>query len=135
MSAFLCSRDFVERGSSTSALEGVVVAEPAYLAGRRLFAAVVLIYRYGHEDLEVMGVKLHKEFCLVNEEVGQSQGRLSQLQERLMAKLGPYALPVTVVIPQNAPCSVLVEGFNPNPKVTQPGRQGMEFSGFNEKSF
>lgn len=47
-----------------SSIDGVVLVEPGYLQDRRVFAMVVLTFRYGREDEEVMGLKFYTEAIL-----------------------------------------------------------------------
>ncbi|MPC10443.1 Arrestin [Portunus trituberculatus] len=77
----------------------------------RVFARVAVIYRYGREEDEVMGLHFSKELELVNTQVAPNdvQEQLSDVQERLIKKLGANAYAFSVSLPQSAPCSVTID--------------------------
>ncbi|ROT61823.1 Arrestin-like [Penaeus vannamei] len=108
VTAYLSRRDFVDHVSHTSPVDGVVVVDHDYLRGRRVFARVAVTYRYGREEDEVMGLHFSKELELVNTEVAPHAGdvQMTDAQERLIKKLGANAYPISVNLPENAPCSV-----------------------------
>jgi len=102
----------VDHVSHTSPVDGVVIVDHDYLRGRRVFARVAVTYRYGREEDEVMGLHFSKELELVNTEVAPHAGdvQMTDVQERLIKKLGANAYPITVNLPENAPCSVSLDG-------------------------
>ncbi|XP_064108291.1 arrestin homolog [Macrobrachium nipponense] len=108
VTAYLNQRDFIDRISHTSPVNGVVVVDNDYLRGRRVFARVAVTYRYGREEDEVMGLHFSKEMVLVNTpiEMNNSNGEVTEVQERLLKKLGANAHAFSVSLPENAPCSV-----------------------------
>ncbi|XP_063596183.1 arrestin homolog [Penaeus indicus] len=112
VTAYLSRRDFVDHVTHTSPVDGVVVVDHDYLRGRRVFARVAVTYRYGREEDEVMGLHFSKELELVNTEVAPQAGdvQMTDVQERLIKKLGANAYPITVNLPENAPCSVSLDG-------------------------
>ncbi|XP_045621916.2 arrestin homolog isoform X1 [Procambarus clarkii] len=111
VTAYLSRRDFVDHLTHTSPVDGVVVVDRDYLRGRRVFARVAVTYRYGRPQDEVMGLKFSKELELVNVEVAPNGilKELTDVQERLVKKLGGNAYAFSVEVPQNAPCSVTLE--------------------------
>ncbi|XP_066977900.1 arrestin homolog [Macrobrachium rosenbergii] len=108
VTAYLNQRDFIDRINHTSPVNGVVVVDNDYLRGRRVFARVAVTYRYGREEDEVMGLHFSKEMVLVNTpvEMNNSDGEVTEVQERLLKKLGANAHAFSVSLPENAPCSV-----------------------------
>ncbi|KAH9361457.1 hypothetical protein HPB48_003869 [Haemaphysalis longicornis] len=66
LTLYLSTREFVHAASRTSvsAIDGVVLVDPAYLKDRRVYAMVLLTFRYGREDEEVMGLKFFTEAIL-----------------------------------------------------------------------
>ncbi|CAN7993026.1 unnamed protein product, partial [Ixodes hexagonus] len=66
LTLYLSTREFVHATSRTSvsAIDGVVLVDPAYLKDRRVYAMVLLTFRYGREDEEVMGLKFFTEAIL-----------------------------------------------------------------------
>jgi len=111
VSAYLSRRDFVDTIDHTSPVDGVVVVDNDYLRGRKVFARVVVTFRHGREEDEVMGLSFSKELELVNTKVAPNDGneQQTQVQERLIKKLGANAYAFKVSLPENAPCSVVLE--------------------------
>ena len=69
---------------------------------------MVVNYRYGREEDEVMGLNFAKEITVFKEQI-YPQGNsceLSELQDRLLKKLGPNAFAFWFQLPAQAPCSV-----------------------------
>ncbi|XP_068233837.1 arrestin homolog [Palaemon carinicauda] len=120
VTAYLSRRDFVDHITHTAPVDGVVVVEDEYLRGRRIFARVAVAYRYGRPEDEVMGLNFFKEFELVNNEVAlqRSDSDLSDIQKRLLSNFGASAHPFSVILPQQAPCSVFLD--NGNDDTSQP---------------
>lgn len=116
LTVYLGKRDFVDQGTHVDPIEGVVVADPDYLKGRKVFSQVLVTLRYGREQDEVMGLKFVKELVLLNEQVvpaRREKKQLSPLQERLLQKLGSNAYAFSFQLPTTAPASiVLQEGSN-----------------------
>lgn len=107
ITVYLGRRDFVDTSSVTEPIDGVVLCDNDYLRGRRLFASVSITYRFGREEDEVMGVQFSKEMQLVCKEIPlKTDKELTEMQDRLVQKLGAGACPFFVDIPNNAPCSV-----------------------------
>lgn len=68
---------------------------------------VTITYRFGREEDEVMGVHFSKELQLMCKEIPlKNDMKTTEMQERLVQKLGAGACPFFVEIPDNAPCSV-----------------------------
>ncbi|XP_047482457.1 arrestin homolog [Penaeus chinensis] len=82
--------------------------------GRKVFTRVVLTYRYGREEDEVMGLRFSKEFELVHAEVVPLDGEkgLTDLQDKIVKKVGGNATPFRVALPDPAPCSVTLDPGN-----------------------
>ena len=78
-------------------VDGVVLVDPEYLKDRKVFAHVLAAFRYGREDLDVLGLTFRKDLFLASMQVyppiKDQQKPLTRLQERLMKKLGPNAYP------------------------------------------
>ncbi|XP_022643914.1 phosrestin-2-like [Varroa destructor] len=102
-----------------SSIDGVVLVEPGYLQDRRVFAMVVLTFRYGREDEEVMGLKFYTEAILDYRQVYPEPANqttieeLTPLQETLMRKLGTEAYPLTLRVSPKAPPSVRLHPARP----------------------
>ena len=77
--------------------DGVVLVDPEYLKERKVYAHVLAAFRYGREDLDVLGLTFRKDLFLASMQVyppvQEQQKPLTRLQERLIKKLGPNAYP------------------------------------------
>jgi len=112
ITAYLGKRDFVDNTKGTEPVDGVVLVDQGYLHGRKVFASVVVTYRYGREENEVMGLKFCKEMTLTSRQIYPPTGdsfKPSDLQERLVQKLGANAYPFEVRLPELAPPSVVLQ--------------------------
>ena len=62
-----------------------------------MFGHVLAAFRYGREDLDVLGLTFRKDLYLASEQIypqeGESKHPVTRLQERLIKKLGPDAYP------------------------------------------
>uniref|UniRef100_A0A7N5ZT05 Arrestin C-terminal-like domain-containing protein n=1 Tax=Anabas testudineus TaxID=64144 RepID=A0A7N5ZT05_ANATE len=96
----------------------------AHLVRLFLFIAVVFVtltcaFRYGREDLDVLGLSFRKDLYISTFQafppVPEERKPNSRLQERLLKKLGQHAHPFYFTIPQNLPCSVTLQ---PGPEDT-----------------
>ncbi|XP_071546353.1 arrestin homolog [Panulirus ornatus] len=108
ITVYLGRRDFVNNATTTEPVDGVVVVDNDYLRGRKVYAAVTVTYRFGREEDEVMGLHFSKEMLLTCQEIYPSMEKLktTEVQERLLKKLGNNSYPFAIIIPDNAPCSV-----------------------------
>ena len=70
MTVYLGRRDFVDNTQGTDPVDGVVVFDNDYLRGRKVYASVVVVYRFGREEDEVMGLQFSKEMELTTQQVG-----------------------------------------------------------------
>merc|ERR1712179_757068 len=122
ITAYLTQRDFVDTDGKATPVAGVLVVEDANLSGKKVFARVVVTYRYGNaEDVEMMGMSFCKDFILVNDPVGpgtKDANNKTDMQSKLMEKLGENSHPFFVKVPDNAPASVTLDagddGMNPD---------------------
>ncbi|TSN57727.1 Beta-arrestin-1 [Bagarius yarrelli] len=98
---------------------GVVLIDPEYLKERKVFITLTCAFRYGREDLDVLGLTFRKDLFVANIQafppVPEEKKNLTRLQERLIKKLGEHAYPFTFEIPPNLPCSVTLQ---PGPEDT-----------------
>ena len=80
-------------------------------------ASLTCAFRYGREDLDVLGLTFRKELHAVVQQVfpptQENQEKLcTRLQERLLRKLGKNAYPFFFEIPKHSPCSVTLQVKN-----------------------
>lgn len=111
---YLGKRDFVDHITSVDPIDGVVLIDPEYIKERKVFGHVLAAFRYGREDLDVLGLTFRKDLYLASEQIypppAESAGRpLTRLQERLLRKLGPNAYPFYFELPPYCPASVALQ--------------------------
>ena len=49
--------------------DGVVLIDPEYLKDRKVYGHVLAAFRYGREDLDVLGLTFRKDLYLASEEI------------------------------------------------------------------
>uniref|UniRef100_A0A3B3CE04 Beta-arrestin-1 n=1 Tax=Oryzias melastigma TaxID=30732 RepID=A0A3B3CE04_ORYME len=116
LTVYLGKRDFVDHVDFVDPVDGVILIDPEYLKERKVFVTLTCAFRYGREDLDVLGLTFRKDLFLANIQafppVPEEKKTLTRLQERLIKKLGEHAYPF---IPLNLPCSVTLQ---PGPEDT-----------------
>lgn len=79
-----------------------MLIDPEYVKDRKVYGHVLAAFRYGREDLDVLGLTFRKDLYLASEQIypvpDQSLSStpprpMTRLQERLVKKLGPNAFP------------------------------------------
>ncbi|XP_016314628.1 beta-arrestin-1-like [Sinocyclocheilus anshuiensis] len=119
LTVYLGKRDFVDHVDLVEPVDGVVLIDPEYLKERKVFVTLTCAFRYGREDLDVLGLTFRKDLFAANIQafppVPEEKKSLTRLQERLIKKLGEHAYPFTFEIPPNLPCSVTLQ---PGPEDT-----------------
>ncbi|XP_039278614.1 arrestin homolog [Nilaparvata lugens] len=113
LTLYLGKRDFVDHISAVEPIDGVALLHDDYVKDRKVFGQVICSFRYGREEDEVMGLNFQKDLYLASEQIyppkeGKEQN-LTKLQERLVKKLGPNAVPFTFTINPSAPASVTLQ--------------------------
>lgn len=65
-------------------IDGVVLIDPEYLKDRKVYGHVLAAFRYGREDLDVLGLTFRKDLYLASEQIYPSinpkQRPLTRLQ-------------------------------------------------------
>uniref|UniRef100_A0A3B3ZFX8 Arrestin C-terminal-like domain-containing protein n=1 Tax=Periophthalmus magnuspinnatus TaxID=409849 RepID=A0A3B3ZFX8_9GOBI len=118
LTVYLGKRDFVDHLDHVDPVDGVVLVDPEYLKDRKVFVTITCAFRYGREDLDVLGLSFRKVLFSSTVQVFPCpplSHQLSQLQEKLIKKLGLHAYPFNFTIPHNLPCSVTLQ---PGPEDT-----------------
>lgn len=95
-------------------LDGVVLIDPDYVKDRKVFGHVLAAFRYGREDLDVLGLTFRKDLYLAGEQIYPrvttgNDRPLTRLQERLIKKLGSNAVPFFFEVPPHCPASVSLQ--------------------------
>ncbi|XP_053574222.1 beta-arrestin-2 isoform X1 [Bombina bombina] len=108
-----------ERFCGSLGSDGVVLVDTDYLKDRKVFVTLTCAFRYGREDLDVLGLSFRKDLFISTFQaypsLPEEKKPLTRLQERLIKKLGEQAHPFYFTIPQNLPCSVTLQ---PGPEDT-----------------
>lgn len=50
-------------------IDGVILVDPEYVKDRKVFGNVLAAFRYGREDLDVLGLTFRKDLYLAHEQV------------------------------------------------------------------
>lgn len=73
--------NFKEADALFSFADGVVLVDPEYLKGRKLFGQIVCSFRYGREEDEVMGLQFQKDLLMASGEIQPTQKKdLTKMQ-------------------------------------------------------
>uniref|UniRef100_A0A7N8YHV9 Arrestin-C n=1 Tax=Mastacembelus armatus TaxID=205130 RepID=A0A7N8YHV9_9TELE len=112
ISLYLGKRDFVDYIDSVEVVDGVVKVDPSGLNGRKVFVYLACVFRYGCEDLDVIGLSFRRDIWIQHVQVypptGESTTK-SPLQESLLNKVGEQGFPFAFQMPTNLPCSVALQ--------------------------
>jgi len=116
ITVYLGRRDFVDHITHVDPIDGVVLVDPEYLKDRKVYGHVLAAFRYGREDLDVLGVSgltFRKDLYLASSQIfpllEENKKPLTRLQERLMKKLGENAFPFYFELPPHCPASVTLQ--------------------------
>lgn len=69
LTVYLSRRDFVDHLTHADPIEGVVLLDSEYIKNRRVFVHVLAAFRYGREDLDVLGLTFRKDLFLASVQV------------------------------------------------------------------
>jgi len=117
ITVYLGKRDFVDHVTHVDPIDGVVLVEPEYLKDRKVYGHVLAAFRYGREDLDVLGLTFRKDLYLASSQIFPplendltTKRPLTRLQERLIKKLGgDNAYPFFFELPPHCPASVTLQ--------------------------
>jgi len=112
LTLYLGRRDFVDHVTSVDVVDGVLKVDPANLNGRKVFIYLACAFRYGSEDLDVMGMSCRKDIWVKRIQVFPVQGGgipKTPMQESLLKKAGEQAHHFAFEMPSNLPCSVALQ--------------------------
>jgi len=130
ITVYLGKRDFVDHITHVDPIDGVVLIDPEYLKDRKVYGHVLAAFRYGREDLDVLGLTFRKDLYLASEQIfpldpnqkkpltrlqdgpeplPNQKRPLTRLQERLIKKLGSNAFPFFFELPPHCPASVTLQ--------------------------
>ncbi|KAJ8390587.1 hypothetical protein AAFF_G00101930 [Aldrovandia affinis] len=112
LTLFLGRRDFVDHVNNVDIVDGVLKVDPENLGSRKAFVYLSCAFRYGHEDLDVIGLGFRKDIWTERKQVYPPVGgqpALTPTQETLLKKAGEQGHAFTFNIPTNLPCSVTLQ--------------------------
>ncbi|KAF0297267.1 Beta-arrestin-1 [Amphibalanus amphitrite] len=69
ITVYLGKRDFVDHITHVDPIDGVVLVDPEYLRDRKVYGHVLAAFRYGREDLDVLGLTFRKDLYLASEQI------------------------------------------------------------------
>ncbi|PKU37361.1 s-arrestin [Limosa lapponica baueri] len=100
------------RGRLQSITDGVVLVDPAIIKGKKVYVSLTCAFRYGQEDIDVIGLTFRRDLFFSRVQVyppADKPETLSHLQESLLKKLGKNAYPFFFTFPDYLPCSVCLQ--------------------------
>ncbi|XP_064157506.1 S-arrestin-like isoform X1 [Anguilla rostrata] len=114
---YMGNRDFVDHVDFVDPVDGVVLVDPEQLKGKKVFVMLSCTFRYGRDDMDVLGVAFRRDLYLSTRQVypplqDKERSTHTKMQEKLLNKLGINAYPFFFEFPDNLPCSV---GLQPLP--------------------
>ncbi|XP_048839467.1 arrestin-C-like isoform X1 [Brienomyrus brachyistius] len=112
LSLFLGRRDFVDHVTSVDPVDGVVKVDPTDLGDRKVWVHLVCAFRYGRDDLDVIGLSYRKDIWIEQQQIYPPTGSKTPntpMQDILLKKAGDQSYPFIFSIPTNLPCSVTLQ--------------------------
>ncbi|XP_014386083.1 PREDICTED: S-arrestin isoform X5 [Myotis brandtii] len=109
---YLGKRDYIDHVDQVEPVDGVVLVDPELVKGKRVFVSVTCAFRYGQEDIDVMGLSFRRDLYFSRVQVFPPVGAVSaptKLQESLIKKLGANTYPFVLTFPDYLPCSVMLQ--------------------------
>ncbi|XP_055735283.1 S-arrestin-like [Salvelinus fontinalis] len=111
---YMAKRDFVDHCDSVDPVDGVVLIDPVQVKGKKVFVMLSCTFRYGRDDMDVMGVAFRRDIFLTTRQVypelqDKERSVHTKMQEKLLRKLGDNAIPFFFEFPDNLPCSVCLQ--------------------------
>lgn len=114
VTVYMGKRDFVDRVDSIDPVDGVIAVDLEALQGRKVFVTLSCVFRYGRDDMDVMGIAFRRELYLSTRQVypplqDKDKSVHTKTQAKLLRKLGDSAYPFFFEFPDNLPCSVAMQ--------------------------
>ncbi|KAM4621901.1 arrestin 3b, retinal (X-arrestin) [Polymixia lowei] len=109
---YLGKRDFVDHVDSVEVVDGVLKVDPTDLNGKKVFVYLACAFRYGSEDLDVIGLSFRRDIWIQRIQIYPPPGGNppnTPMQESLLKKVGEQGYPFTFQLPANLPCSVSLQ--------------------------
>nr|XP_046267378.1 arrestin 3a, retinal (X-arrestin) [Scatophagus argus] len=111
LTLYLGKRDYVDNISDVEKVDGVVKLDTANFGDRKVFVQLACAFRYGSDDLDVMGLCFRKDIWIHHVQIYPESHKptLSAMHDTLLKKAGDNSYPFTFEIPNNLPCSVSLQ--------------------------
>ncbi|XP_044220311.1 arrestin 3b, retinal (X-arrestin) isoform X1 [Thunnus albacares] len=109
---YLGKRDFVDHVDSVEVVDGVVKVDPSGLNDRKVYVYLACAFRYGSEDLDVIGLSFRRDIWIQRVQVYppvDGNSTKSPMQESLLKKVGEQGYPFSFQMPTDLPCSVSLQ--------------------------
>ncbi|KAM3612236.1 uncharacterized protein V6R79_005109 [Siganus canaliculatus] len=109
---YLGKRDFVDHVDSVEVVDGVVKVDPSGLDGRKVYVYLACAFRYGSDELDVMGLSFRRDIWIQRVQVYPPEGNTAAktpMQESLMKKVGDQGHCFSFQMPTDLPCSVSLQ--------------------------
>ncbi|KAL0966580.1 hypothetical protein UPYG_G00297050 [Umbra pygmaea] len=115
---YMAKRDFVDHVDFVDPVDGVILVDPELLKGKKAFVQLSCTFRYGRDDMDVLGIAFRREIYMATRQVyppmqDKERSTHTKMQSKLLQKLGMNAYPFFFEFPDNLPCSVFLQ---PSPK-------------------
>ncbi|XP_053187034.1 arrestin 3a, retinal (X-arrestin) [Scomber japonicus] len=111
LTLYLGKRDYVDHMDSVDRVDGVVKLDPKDFGDRKVFVQLACAFRYGSDDLDVMGLSFRKDIWIQHVQIYPESHKptQSEMHETLLKKAGDNTYPFSFEIPNNLPCSVSLQ--------------------------
>ncbi|XP_029956265.1 arrestin 3a, retinal (X-arrestin) [Salarias fasciatus] len=111
LTLYLGKRDYLDDVSKVEQVDGVVKLDPTDFGDRKVFVQLACAFRYGSDDLDVMGLCFRKDIWITHIQIHPDPVKptLTPMHETLLKKAGDNAHPFSFEIPTNLPCSVSLQ--------------------------
>ncbi|GAB5576101.1 autophagy-related protein 16-1 isoform X3 [Prionailurus iriomotensis] len=109
---YLGKRDYIDHVDQIEPVDGVVLVDPALVKGKKVYVSLTCAFRYGQEDIDVIGLTFRRDLYFSQVQVFPPVGAVgapTKLQESLMKKLGENTYPFLLTFPDYLPCSVMLQ--------------------------
>ncbi|XP_008301882.1 arrestin 3b, retinal (X-arrestin) [Stegastes partitus] len=108
---YLGKRDFVDHVDSVEVVDGVVKVDPSGLNGRKVYVYLACAFRYGSEDLDVIGLSFRRDIWIKRVQVypPTETPAKTPMMESLLKKVGDQGYPFSFQMPTDLPCSVSLQ--------------------------
>uniref|UniRef100_A0A8D1DBN1 S-arrestin n=1 Tax=Sus scrofa TaxID=9823 RepID=A0A8D1DBN1_PIG len=109
---YLGKRDYIDHVDQVEPVDGVVLVDPELVKGKRVYVSLTCAFRYGQEDIDVIGLSFRRDLYFSQVQVFPPVGAASaqtKLQESLIKKLGGHTYPFLLTFPDYLPCSVMLQ--------------------------